>query len=90
MEMREITFLLADKQAKDTILNVCAVEVENGFIWRDSTKLSNCLSVLWEMKYLQMRGLLQHHTTRPHLIKLKGHDEAKPGTAHYPSPPTKK
>lgn len=74
-EMKMIMFLLADKQAKDTILNVCTPVQEGGYLWRDTTKLLNCLSVLWEVKYLRMRGLLAHHKDKPHLVKLKGHDE---------------
>lgn len=89
-EMRKIVYLLADKQARDTILNVCAVENEGGFLWRNTERLTNCLTVLWEVKYLRMRGLLAHHKEKPHLVKLKGFCEAQPIPTDDTPPTTQK
>lgn len=78
MEMREITFRLADQQAVNTIMDACYKVVVDGEIWYDVTRLRNCNSVMWEVKYLHMRGLLCYKSPFETLVKLKGPDEKKP------------
>lgn len=72
MEFHEIRHLLADKKAIDTILALPA-QVIDGVVWRniDGDK------VVWEVKYLRIRGLLCHNKQQPYLVKLKDHDEQK-------------
>jgi len=66
---------LAEKQAVNTILDACAVEVVDGVLWRNTNVLSCCTSVVWEVKYLHMRGLLCHHPLVHNLVRLRRDDE---------------
>lgn len=74
MNFKQMTEHLADTQAINLILDGCSVEVIDGVIWRDTTKLRNCSSVDISIKYLRIRGLLCHHQEKKYLVKLKDHD----------------
>jgi hypothetical protein len=73
--LKHLSTTLADKQAVNTILDSCSPVVIEGVIWRNTDELRNCSSVIWEVKYLKMRGLLIHHPLIYTLVRLKGHDE---------------
>lgn len=74
--MKELATQLADKQARDVILDQCGVQVLDSVIWRDTLVLRSVSNVVWETKYLSMRGLLIHHPLIYNLVRLKGSDEA--------------
>lgn len=68
---------LADRQAVTTIIDECAVEVLDCIIWRNTLKCKTAQHVVWECKYLQMRGMLARHPTRFELVKLRGFEHEK-------------
>lgn len=80
--LQHLATRLADKQAINTILDGCAVQVLDSVVWYDTNVLRNCSSVVWEVKYLKMRLLLVHYPLMYNLVLLKEHDEktAEPGT----------
>lgn len=71
MEFKTIRLALADKQATGVILDCCEPVTLGGVVWRDTERLRNCSSVVWEIKYLRTRGLLQHHPMIQKLVRLK-------------------
>lgn len=71
MNFKQISLTLADKQATDTILDCCEPVTLDGVVWRNTERLQNCASVLWEVKYLRLRGLLKHHPLIYNLVRLK-------------------
>jgi len=68
--LKHLATTLADKQAINTILDGCGVQVLDGVVWRDTNILRNCSSVVWEVKYLSMRGLLVHHPLVYNLVRM--------------------
>ena len=68
--LKHLATTLADKQAVNTILDGCGVQVLDGIVWRDTTVLRNCSSVVWEVKYLKLRGLLVHHPLIYNLVRM--------------------
>lgn len=70
--MYQIAFKLADKQAIDVILEECPVVIIGGVVWKDSTKPKSVPHVMWEVKYLHIRGLLCKHPQSPWLVKIRG------------------
>lgn len=75
--LKAIALRLADRQAVTTILDECPAVVENGVVWRDTMKPRNVVHVVWERKYLHMRGLLAEHPEKPWLVKIRGFDHEK-------------
>lgn len=73
--LTHLALKFADKQASDTILDQCAVQVLEGVVWRDVNKVKNLPHVVWEVKYLRMRGLLKHHPLIPNLVHLRAVSE---------------
>jgi len=68
--LKELATRLADKQATDVILDLCNVQVLNGILWYDTQSVKNEKNVVWEAKYLSMRGLLVHHPLIYNLVRL--------------------
>lgn len=68
--LKELATKFADKQAMNTILDECGVQVLDGVVWRDTNVVKNAKNVVWEVKYLSMRGLLVHHPLIPQLVRL--------------------
>ena len=59
--LKHLATTLADKQAINTVLDGCTVQVLELVVWYDTNSIRNCTSVVWEVKYLKLRGLLVHH-----------------------------
>ena len=68
--LKHLATTLADKQAVNTILDGCNIQVLEGVVWYDTTMLRNCSSVVWEVKYLHLRGLLVHHPLIYNLVRI--------------------
>lgn len=75
--LKHLALTLADRQAVSTIIDGCEPVVIGGIVWRDTTKLRNVSSVVWECKYLHMRGFLARHSELQHLVKIRGFDHEK-------------
>ena len=75
MKMTSLIVKLADERAINVILDECGVQVLDSVIWRDTQKLKTVTDVLWEVKYLKMRGKLVYHPLIYNLVRLKGNDE---------------
>jgi hypothetical protein len=75
--MSHLAKRLADRQAVSTIIDECAVVVIQGTIWRDTEKLRTLPHVVWECKYLHMRGMLARHPQNQRLVKLRGFEHEK-------------
>lgn len=66
--LAELQTHLADKQATDVILALPA-RILNSKVWRDADQA--LLPAHWEVKYLRLRGLLEHHPDQPNLVALR-------------------
>jgi len=75
--LSHLAFRLADRQAVTTIIDECAVVVIQGTIWYDTSKLKTLPHVVWEAKYLHMRGMLARHPQTQQLVKLRGFEHEK-------------
>jgi len=73
--LTHLALKFADERAIDVILNECGVQVLDSILWRDTRQLKTVKDVVWEVKYLKMRGRLMHHPLVWHLVRLKGYDE---------------
>lgn len=75
-EFRDIALMLADKQAVETILTKCNVQIINGVLWREETP-----EVHFEVYYLTIRGVLVRNDKYTHLVKVHNHDQVNPDQA---------
>lgn len=73
--LKELAMRFADKQSTDVILDECGIQILDGVVWRNTNVLRTVNNVVWEVKYLSMRGLLCHHPMVHTLVRLKDYDE---------------
>lgn len=73
--LKHLATKFADRQAIDTILDQCGVQVLDGVTWRDTQVVKNVQNVVWEVKYLSLRGLLVHHPLVHNLVRVRGHEK---------------
>ena len=75
--LSHLAFRLADRQAVSIILDECPAVVIGCIVWRDTMKPKSLPHVVWETKYLHMRGMLARHPQSPWLVKLRGFEHEK-------------
>lgn len=75
--LKHLATMLADRQAVTVILDECPAVVIGGIVWRDTMKPKTAKNVIWETKYLHLRGLLARHPTQTNLVKIRGFDHEK-------------
>ena len=73
--LKELAIRLADKEAIDTLLDQCCVQILDSVRWYDTSVLQNAKHVVWEVKYLSLRGLLVRHPLIPQLVRLKNEED---------------
>lgn len=68
MTLKEVEQRLAEKAAVDIIFSTCPVVLLDNERWRNTDWPEG--KVVWEVKYLKMRGRLKHHPAKPHLVVI--------------------
>lgn len=69
--LRQLAFRFADDKATEVILSRCGIQVLDCIPWRDTNVVIGQSDVVWEVKYLQMRGLLCHHPMIHNLVRIR-------------------
>ena len=69
--LKHLATTLADKQSIDTILDQCGVQILDSVRWYDTNTLRSAKNVVWEVKYLSIRGLLVHHPLIHNLVRFE-------------------
>jgi len=71
-EVDRLAHEIAEEAARELIDSNSFVEMRDGVEWRDLTdKEFDCLVELeLELKYLELRGILRRHPTKPQLVRV--------------------
>jgi hypothetical protein len=78
-EVSHLAHELAEMEARSLISSVSCEEEIDGVEWIDVTQdalagepvADACKD---ELRYLELRGMLEHHPTRPNLVRIVGND----------------
>jgi hypothetical protein len=71
-EVWDLAFAIADESARELVDSSSVKEVIDGVEWRDLTdrEFDYLAELEDELRYLELRGLLQRHPERPRLVRI--------------------
>lgn len=77
--LKELAVLFADQRTTEVLLNHCAPEILDGKVWRDTTRARPEHNIASAVKYMQLRGLIEHHPKLHHLVAIKAQEKPPEG-----------